>query len=92
LALSVHQGSLADSARTVFDETKTTLADARIAATNPSPPNIVQVAADAAFIAGNFEPRAEGIAIGLTIAVIMMRHPSQNPMRDAQTTGRYFGR
>ena len=60
--------------------------DISAAIASPSPAAIVQVAADAASIASFANPHAKLVALGLNVAVIMLRHPSRNPTRDAQTS------
>jgi hypothetical protein len=60
--------------------------DFNVAIRSPSPAAIVQVVADAASIASVANPHAKLVALGLNVAVIMLRHPSRNPTRDAQTS------
>ena len=67
--------------------------DVRTAIAHPSPATIAQLTADAAGIASAAEPHAKMFAIGLTIAVVMLRHPSRLPMCECQTSPtRHAGR
>lgn len=60
-------------------------ADLRAAIAHPSPAAIVELAADVASAAASVNPHAKLAALGLTAAAFMLRHPSNNPVAEAQT-------
>jgi hypothetical protein len=59
--------------------------DVGTAVQHPSPAAFLQVAADVAYSIVPFAPQARIAAALLPIAVVMARHPSRNPIAEAQT-------
>jgi hypothetical protein len=65
--------------------------DVGAAYAHPSPATIVRLAVDIAGFVSDFDPRAKVVAIGSSIAVVMVSRPSRFPLREGQTAGATHG-